>query len=31
MKMNARLVEQDNPTSLDNVNTNSEYHDFIKT
>ena len=31
MKMNARLVEQDNPTSLNNVNTNSEYHDFIKT
>jgi molybdopterin-guanine dinucleotide biosynthesis protein A len=31
MKMNARLIEQDNPTSLNNVNTNSEYHDFIKT
>ena len=30
MKMNARLVEQDNPKSLNNVNTNSEYHDFIK-
>ena len=31
MKMNAKLVDQDNPTSLENVNTNSEYHDFIKT
>ena len=31
MKMNTRLVEQDNPTSLNNVNTHSEYHDFIKT
>ena len=31
MKMNARLVEQDNPTSLNNVNTHSEYHDFTKT
>ena len=31
MKMNARLVEQDNPTSLKNVNTTSEYHDSIKS
>ena len=31
MKMNARLVEQDNPTSLNNVNTTSEYHDSIKS
>ena len=31
MKMNTRLVEQDNPRSLNNVNTQSEYHDFIKT
>ena len=31
MKMNTRLVEQDNPTSLNNVNTHSEYRDFIKT
>ena len=30
MKMNARLVEQDDPTSLNNVNTSSEYRDFIK-
>ena len=30
MAMNAKLVEQDNPTSLNNVNTISEYHDFIK-
>ena len=30
MAMNARLVEQDNPTSLNNVNTTSEYHDSIK-
>ena len=30
MAMNARLVEQDNPTSLNNVNTTSEYYDSIK-
>ena len=30
MAMNARLVEQDNPTSLNNVNTTSEYHESIK-
>ena len=30
MAMNARLVEQDDPTSLDNVNTTSEYDDSIK-
>ena len=30
MAMNARLVEQDNPTSLNNVNTTSEYHETIK-
>ena len=30
MAMNARLVEQDNPTSLNNVNTTSEYDDSIK-
>ena len=30
MAMNARLVEQDNPTSLNNVNTTSEYQESIK-
>ena len=30
MALNARLVEQDNPTSLNNVNTTSEYHESIK-
>ena len=29
--MDARLVEQDNPTSLNNVNTTSEYNDTIKS
>lgn len=29
--MDARLVEQDNPTSLNNVNTTSEYNDSIKS